>query len=206
MVLGLQRMVERIDENTASSYPSYSYLEPAFHRYRPWTEITQLAVWTAAISKDTEVQNVAIEALIEAIEDGRAHPDELARILVKLASGGWIKSNRLASALEQVGVVSDVHQYVVCTLLDIFLAEVAKLPKNAHHLLQISVNLHTTLGLPTPPDTKSKLQGIKGKGKAAQLAKSLCQFTGEIDLTVMHAASVEGRLSLIDALFPSNLP
>ncbi|MBX2822659.1 MAG: hypothetical protein KTR29_23380 [Rhodothermaceae bacterium] len=201
--LGIQRIIGRIDENTATSVPLYSYLEPVFHLYRPWTEMTQLAVWTAAVAKDIELQNVAIEALIEAISDGRAHPEPLVKVLLKLAEGGWIKLNRLASALEQVAAVSPLHQYVICTILDQYIAGLPDLPKNAYHILQLQFELHTTLRIPAPPETKIKLKELKGKGKAAQLARSLCDYTDERDVTAIYAASVEGRLSLIDSLIPS---
>ena len=202
--LGIQRIIGRIDENTATSVPLYSYLEPAFLLYRPWTEMTQLAIWAGVVSKDVELQNVAIEALIESISDGRAHPTQLTKVLVKLSEGGWIKQNRLANALEQVAAVSELHQYVICDILDRYVAGLPALPKNAHHFLQLQVELHAALRTPIPPDTKIKLKEIKGKGKAAQLARSLCDYTNERDVTAIYAASVEGRLTLIDSLIPSN--
>jgi len=204
--LGLQRIIGRIDENTATSVPLYSYLEPAFHLYRPWTEMTQLAVWSAAVAKDVELQNVAIEAFIEAISDGRAHPEPMAEVLIKLAEGGWIKLNRLASSLEQVAAVSELHQYVICNILDRYVAGIPELPKNAYHILQLQFELHAALRIPTPSETQLKLKEIKGKGKAAQLARSLCDYSEERDLTAIYAASVEGRLELIDSLIPSNQP
>ena len=203
---GIQRMVSRIDENTASTIPLYCHLEPAFHPYRPWSEMTHLAIWTGIISKDTELQNVAIEALIEAIQDGRAHPKPLAHVLLQLSKGTWIKLNRLSSALEQVAAVSELHQFATCSILDHFVAGIKELPKNAHHILQLMLDLHMGLRLPVPNNTQSLLKELGGKSKTAQLARSLCEIKSEGEMSVIYAASIEGRLSLIDSLFPLGQP
>ena len=203
-VRGIQRMILRIDENTTSTIQLSSFLEPAFQVYRPWTEMTHLAVWIGIISKDVELQNVAIEALIEGIFDARAHPDPLANVLLQLAEGTWIKLNRLTAALEQVAAISELHQYVICSILDQFAAGLPELPKNAHHVLQLLLELHTGLSLPVPESTKEALQNVKGKGKAAQLAHAICQLTNNREMSVIFASSIHGRLSLIDSLLPSS--
>ena len=205
MVLGIQRMINRINENTASTIPLYCYLEPVFHPYRSWTVMAQLSVWIALISKDAELQNMATEAMIEAITDGRAHPTPLAKVLTQLAEGKWIKLNRLAKALRQVAEISSLHAYVLCTILDSFIAHFNTMPKNVHHILQLMLELHSSLKLSLPKQAAERLKLLSGNSKAAKIANSLQEFTisNNDALTAIFAQSIEGRIEWIKTNLPS---
>jgi hypothetical protein len=65
--------------------------------------------------------------LIAGIEDGRAHPGELAAVLRKLAAGGWLKGHRLVQTLAEVARVSPLHAWAVASVieaaLDVFLGQ-----------------------------------------------------------------------------------
>ena len=167
--LGISRMVSRINDNSASTIPNFAFIEPAFHPYRPWSELTCLAVWVGLVSKDVAVQNAAIDAMIENIEVGNAHPEMLAKILVKLNEGGWIKYNRLAASLEQIAPVSPLHRYVVCTIIDHFLAALNEQPRNVHAVLQVLFDQRSHLNYILTEQAMAVVSSIKGKGKAAKL-------------------------------------
>lgn len=194
LVIGIQNMILRHDENAASYSPNYAYLEPAFHTYRPWTEMTCLAVWVGLSAKDSDLQGHAIDALITAIEDGRAHPEPMAEVLIELARGGWLKTNRLAHALEQVSLASPSYTYFVATVLDRFIGSVDELPNNLHHLLGLLLEVHAALGMAVSERATSRLATITGKGKAAKLAGKLCELKPAGDLTAVFAEAVDKRL------------
>ena len=60
-----------------------------------------LAAVVAMMSRDSDARATALDALIEGIEDGRAHPRPLGDVVVRFFEPGWAKTNRLAAALEE---------------------------------------------------------------------------------------------------------
>ena len=194
VTMGIYRMIERIDDNTATTVPNYAFLEPCFDIQRPWTEMMMLSLWTALVSKDSDLQNGAIDAMIEGIDDGRGHPTPLSDVLIQLAQGGWIKTNRLAESLRQIAITSDIHAYVVSSILDRLIADIRELPRNLHQLLQLLLDLHVTLGMSVPEPTALRLRTITGKGKAAKTARGLCALSGvDVPVSVVLIA-IEQRL------------
>ena len=194
MVIGIEKMIARMDDNAATTSPNFAFLEPAFATYRPWSEMIVLAVCTALIAKDQELQSHAIDVLIEGIEDGRAHPSTVATVLTGLARGEWIKVNRLSASLQQIAAISPLHQYVICTIVDQLIASLQELPRNAHLLLSLLLELHTELNYAVPEQTLQKLAHLKGSSKSAKLASKLRSI--ESDQTPVHifAQAIEKRI------------
>ena len=194
MAAGVPAIMSRIDENTAAFAPNFAFLEPAFESYRPWKEITRLVLWLGMVSKDNDLSGYAIDAMIEGVEDGRGHPDELAAVLVKVAEGGWIKLNRLAGSLRQVASVSDVHRYVVARILDRFIADVETLPGRPHPVLALMVELFATLSLAPSAEAIVRLKTITGASKSAKLAKKLRSMQRDSHISEILAQVAESRL------------
>ncbi|GAG06901.1 unnamed protein product, partial [marine sediment metagenome] len=98
---GIHSFMRRLDEQSSSFEPNYVYLEPLFEKNRPFNELAGLAAWLGLISRDADARGAALDLLIEAIEDGRAHPDPMGDILMRLFSSGWNRLNRLAEGLSE---------------------------------------------------------------------------------------------------------
>jgi hypothetical protein len=129
---GAQRMVERLDLAATAGEPLHAYLEPLFESERPWSELGMLVLWLGMASRDGDLRGLATDLLIAGIEDGRAHPGELASVLSKLAAGGWLKGNRLVQTLAEVARVSPLHAWAVASVieaaLEVFLGRPALQP------------------------------------------------------------------------------
>ncbi len=166
-------MVGRIDEEASNWEPHFPYLQPLFEPDRPLTEMSLVALWVGLLSKNSDVRGLATDALIEAIQDGRARPEPLARVLSRIAAGDWLKPNRLAETLQEVSRVSALHQLVVAQVLQRYLASLRVLPRNAHHVLELLLGLLSELQRPMDSPTPAVLGSIKGTGKTAKLAHSL---------------------------------
>ena len=115
--IGEKALVDRLDEPSSTWDPNHAFLPPLFDVDRPWTGITQLAVIAAAISRDQDARGLAADALIEAIADGRVHPEALGGTLATLARPFWLKLNRLADNCTEVDRDSPLHAWtVMCSL------------------------------------------------------------------------------------------
>lgn len=170
---GVQAMVTRINDPSSTLDPNFAYLSPLFEPDRPLTEIATLALCVGLVGRDADVKASAIDALTEAIQDGRAHCNALADVLVRLAEGGWLKLNRLADALGEVARLSAMHGHVVACVLERWLAARARLPRDTHHVLTLLVDLLSRFGLGLGEEARGALEGLKGSGKTAKLAGKL---------------------------------
>ncbi|MEF8700634.1 MAG: DUF6493 family protein [Candidatus Accumulibacter sp. UW20] len=184
---GAGLMVERLDLGASASEPLHPFLEPLFEVNRPWSELARLTLWLALASRDGDLRRLAIDLLIEGIEDGRAHPHELADVLRRLASGGWLKSSRLNDTLAEVARVSPLHQWTVaCVIeaaLDVFLVP----PGRANVALELLHEL--LLGIDCGPAraTSSRLASI-ASGKAGLAAKAIRALAHRLPLAESAAA------------------
>ena len=176
---GVTAMVERIDMNDSTLDPTHAYLESLFEPERPWTGMAVLALTVGMASKEADCRRLATDALIEGIEDGRAHPAGLGHTLDGLTDKGWLKVNRVAESLSEVARVSPLHQLVVAQTLETFLATRGEMPRNVHLLLELLNELLAALDRNLPTATRERLQRVKGGSKTAKLAVLLASRTGE---------------------------
>jgi len=143
---GAQRMVERLDLAAAAGEPLHAYLEPLFESERPWSELGMLVLWLGMAGRDGDLRGLATDLLIAGIEDGRAHPGELAAVLRKLAAGGWLKGHRLVQTLAEVARVSPLHAWAVASVieaaLEVFLGQSSRANAALELLLELLLALH----------------------------------------------------------------
>ena len=170
---GLHCLMDRCEMPASSFEPNHAYLEPLFEPDRPWTEMARLAAWIGLLSTDADSRGTAVDALVEAVGDGRAHPAPMADVLVGIAAGDWLKLNRVADMLRETARLSPLHCWFAADVLQPLVASYQKLPRDAHHVLALLLELLTDLGLRLSRAAKDRLASIKGSSKTAKLARSL---------------------------------
>lgn len=163
-------MADRLDCDAGSMYPNYAFLEPLFEVDRPWTEPAVLCLCLALVSKDLDLRGTGLDALIEGIEDGRAHPELLLPVLMRLYRQGSLKLNRLAESLGEVARSGELARWTVAKILGTVLAD--PLPKGAHHLLEQLLETTKTL----PSKTRQNLRQVSGASKTAKLCQQLLKL------------------------------
>ena len=172
-VAGVGALMTRIDEPPAGYMPNHAYLELLDQPDRPWSDMARLALCVGLIGRDAGARGVAIDMLIEAIADGRAHPHELGEVCARIGRGGWMKTNRLASALGEVARLSHLNAHFVSAWIDRYIVCVDEVPSDVHHLLELLLELDTSLGLPFSLAARLKLGEPKGSSKTAKLIRGL---------------------------------
>ena len=173
LAAGVTSLVARIDGSSSTLEPHHVFLEPLFERDRPWRGLACLAVWIGLLSKGADSRGTAMDVLIEAIDDGRAHPHLMGEILALIFASGWMRLNRLAESLSEVARLSPLHAWFAASVLESLVASYEELPRDAHHVLSLLLELLTDLGMALNPDARQTLDGIRGSSKAAKAARGL---------------------------------
>lgn len=187
-VIGLQ---DRVEQPASTLEPYHAYLRPLFEPDRPWSELAAVAVWVALVSKDADSRTTAMDVLIEAIADGRAHPEPMAQVLAKLAAGDWLKLNRVADALAEVARLSVLHAWFAAETLQGFLAASDALPRDAHAVLSLLHELLVDLGTSPLPAVVSRLEPVRGTSKTAKAAVSLQKLTPQPQGSKLRQAGLQ---------------
>lgn len=180
-------LVERLDYDTTAAFPNFAYLDPLFEPDRPWADLEYLVLSLALISKDADVLGLGIDALIEALNDGRAHHGPFATVLVRLYEADWIKPNRLAESLSEVARVGALHRRAVAEVLGKLLER--PLPKGGHHLLQLMLEVSDGVSV----EARSRLGEFSGGGKTARLVKRLLEMPEPAPLEQFRVLALRGR-------------
>ena len=203
LALACTGLLLRIDNNASSFEPNEHLLLPLLEPGAAISPIGVTALAITLVSKNEPGRAIAIDVLIDGIPDGRITPEPLAAALLDLAHGGWVKWNRVGDALREVARTSRLAERVVAEILDPVIASWSEsLPRDGHHLLALQLELLTSLGHALSPAARQVLEGVKGSGKAAKLAKQLRELpTPEAPPAAMIEATceaAEGRLAAWD--------
>jgi hypothetical protein len=170
---GSTKLVQRMDENSSNWTPSFGFLSALFQRNRPWGEAGHLLLCLGLIGNDADAKGLAVDALIEGIDNRTFDPGIFAQTMSRVAAGEWVKYNRLGEALMQALPVSDLHAQVISDALENWLPSVDFGQKNVFHVLECLIESQALAKQPLAPTTKAALEKIEGSGKAAKLAKRL---------------------------------
>ena len=200
-VRGIQWMMMRMDEKSSVFDPHYAFIEFVFCPARPWTPVVIVALWCAALSRSEDNRRAGIDALIEGIADGRAHPDTLWPAVWVLEQGGALRVNRLAAVAGEVAAVSDLHALVVAQVLEQLLAAQDALPRGAHALLAVLHEACLRLKRPVAPAVRELLGRQKGSSKQAKLSGALLKVEAgdpAAELQQAHLEAWQARLSWIE--------
>jgi hypothetical protein len=190
----IQNLLLRLD-STATSLellaggPSLSaLLKPE----RSWSPTAIYALWLATFCRDADARAVAVDALVEGLLDGRAHPDSLSGILSEIAGYPWAKLNRLADGLHQVARTSAWSSLAIAHLLDRLIASWPAPPRDAHHILEFQLELLLQLNGALSESARTPLETLAGGSKTAKLARQLLKLAGGGDSGPCRAAMLAG--------------
>ncbi len=195
---GVEALMYRFDDPSSSFEPYYVFLEPLLARDRPWSELACLAAWVGLLSKDADARGLALDVLIEAIEDGRAHPDPMGKVLARLLSTGWARLNRLAEGLAEVARLSPLHAWFAAESLQPLVASYRTFPRDAHHVLSLLQQLLTDLNLAPNDDVRHVLEPVKGSTKTAKAARGIVALKGNANspkIQQAQAQSLQARIA-----------
>ena len=143
-------------------------------------------------SRDADARAIAIDALVEGLLDGRAHPDSLSETLIEIADYPWAKLNRLADGLRQVARTSSWGALAISQLLDHLIACWRSPPRDAHQILEIQLELLLQLNGALSEAARAPLEALAGGSKTAKLARQLLNLDGDGDSAAYRAALLEG--------------
>jgi len=171
--------LRRASFSVASIYRQRAvFLESLFDPDVPFTETAQLLVALALNQAESEVANLAVDALIELIGDGRCVGPELGNVLRSLVTTDLVKFNRLTKHLENVGRASPLHAHACAEIVQTACAGLADIPKDLHLLLTPLLEWLTSLNQGVRDEFRPVLEKTT-TGKAGALAKRLLQRTFE---------------------------
>lgn len=198
LACGASRLTQRLDSTSSSWEPGHQFLPPLFPIDRPWSEVAGLVALLGVAGRDQDVKGLAVDALVEAISDGRAHPQSLGVILTRLNSPNLLKLNRLCENMAEIARVSPLHAWSVLGMLEHLLLAYDELPRDAHFLLALLQQLYAELELPPAEAAVEKLGAIRGSSKTAKLAQALVKFAGEAKGSEANSlACQEARLLML---------
>jgi hypothetical protein len=182
----------RLNSSKSSVFdPNHVLLEPLFHPDRPWTEMGCLLIALAALSREADTRNVAVDVLITSVSDGRADHELLAAIWSKMSTMEFVKLNRISEALTATALVSPLHQWFAAEVVQRIIAGFTDWPTDGHHLLVPLVEWLTDLQMPLTADARSTLTRCKPKGKAAKLSQSLLSRSETNSLSVNQRTALQ---------------
>lgn len=171
--IGVGFLADRIDMNSASMEPNYTFIEPLLEADRPISDMGCLALWLGLAGQDADARGYAMDVLAEGIQDGRIHPDMLSPVLVKLGKDDWIKLNRVGKVLCETAKLSPLHSLVIARTLEQWLENQDELSRDASHVLSALHEIMIELGISLSDKARKPLEKVKGSSKTAKLCKSL---------------------------------
>jgi len=170
---GARALTQRVNSPASMLEPNYVYLAPLLEPDRPWTELAYLVAWIALVSKDADSRGSAMDAIIAAVEDGRADWRAAADVLLGLLPGGWIKLNRVGDVGREVSRVSPLHSWWVAEFLQCFIGGLREAPRDLHHLLSLLVELLSGLHLSVAEPARERLAMLKIPGRGGKAVEQL---------------------------------
>lgn len=174
----VQPLSLRMDDGGSREAPYHAFLDGLFEHNRAWSEPAHLVLAMGLVTKAADTRGLALDALIEGIENGYADLDKLSEIFIRFQHGECLMAGRFAEAFRQVAAVSELHRWWAATLVCAVIGAMDDLPKDAHHLLELAVECLVPLGSSLPAAAASVLAAKKGASKTAKLARRLTELSG----------------------------
>jgi hypothetical protein len=182
---------ERLDQPASTLEPNCAYLKPLLQPDCPWTQMAILAVCVAVVSKDSDARTSALDAIIEGISYGRAHPCQISAVLLRLMSSDWFKLNRVVDALAEVARCSELHTWFTVEVLQGILVGLDPLPRDAHFVLSLLRELLVDLGMAISPMAARPLEAVHGTSKTAKTATALRELQGQSNPEKLRQAGLQ---------------
>ena len=169
-------IVDRID---ASMYRNPEVVfEHALDPHVPLREPAWGMVAAGLLAKAPDVQRLAVDLLVAAIEDERYDAASLGAALARSLDGGLGAITRLTAPLRDVARVSPLHGAQVVRGVEHALARLETAPRGLHAVLEVAVEAATTTGRRVENErARAALERIAGEAsrssKLGRLARSL---------------------------------
>ena len=124
------------------------FLEPLLDPDVPLRTMGRLLLAGTLSSNQPELQGLATDALIAAIDDGRLDGPLLGEALQLLLLGELLKLKRVAKALGDAARVSVLHARVIAQAIEHMIVGLSPPPKDLHVLLELLKELLIEIGEP----------------------------------------------------------
>ncbi len=174
------------------------FLEPLLDPDLPLGPMGRLLLAGTLSSNQAELQGLAVDALIAAVDDGRLDGRLLGDALHRLLTDSLVKPARVAKALGDAARVSPLHARTVARAVQGALAGLAERPRDLHVLLELLKELLIeTAERLSVPATEAFLRGLTVSGKTAKLSNDVLGLAGgspEASRSAAIARALAGRL------------
>lgn len=189
-------------ERTPSEAQAFRpFLEPLLDPDVPLRTMGRLLLVGSLSSNQPELQGLATDALIAAIDDGRLDSPLLGEALQRLLLGDLLKLKRVAKALGDAARGSALHARVIAQSIEHAIVELSPPPKDLHVLLELLKELLIEIGEPlSAPGAEKWFRATKFSGKTATLGRELLGLVGGNGPSRRLAAAraLAGRLDRAD--------
>ncbi len=173
---GAKNIAGRRNHTASSMEPTHACVDLIAPSDRDWGDLAWLVACLSLTGRDADAKGVAIDVFLDAVDDGRCHPEPFGRMLARLAPHGWLKPGRLAKALEEIAAASPLHELVVANTIEDSLANLDPgpgLPRGTLHVLGLLRELLIGLACPVGQSARGVLDAVRGSSKTASLSRAL---------------------------------
>lgn len=151
-----------------------SYLKALCDPDRELTDLAYLVLWVGLASKVTGEPEMAAEAILAAITDGRFEGGRAGTVLQLALSTGLFKVSRWASGLQEIARPSELHAEAIRTTLErIWVATTDSKIRDLALMLELYVELQAASGLPVCDTARPWFSQFQGTGRGKTLVKAI---------------------------------
>ena len=152
------------------------FLEPLLDPHEPAGPMARLLVATALGTKDPAQRRLAVDVVVQAVDDGRLDSEALADGLVR--ASGWTALARLAGTLEEVASAGALQALVARRAALVSLPAYEPGARGLAALLEVLLDLSAAAGAAVEGPSRAWLSRLSGSSKAAKAARSLLAVQG----------------------------
>ncbi len=149
-------------------------------------------------SNRAELQGLAVDALVAAVDDGRLDARLLGETIRQLLADGLAKPARLAKALADAARVSPLHARVVASALQRLRTGHSPPPLGIHTLLELLKELLVeTSQRVDEPEVRAALGSLPSSGKTGRLVRDILALEAT-DANSNRVAALDSRARVTD--------
>jgi Family of unknown function (DUF6493) len=150
------------------------FIEALLDPDTPLRPMARLLLAGTFSSNRPELQGLAVDALVAAVDDGRLDGRLLGKTMRQLLLAELAKPARLAKALADAARVSPLHARVVASALQRLTAGQSLPPLGFHALLELLKELLVETGQRVDdPEVRATLGGLPSSGKTGRLVRDI---------------------------------
>ncbi len=208
--LGAKALTDRLFRPASTYMPTTPALELMYDADLPLHEEAQVCLALGLLTQDADARTTTTDVLIAAIDDGRINGVELGEVLGRMRKTNpkSVRFGKIASGLQPVQQAGPAQQLACARLLETLLSTLNDLPKDAHHLLELLLELLTALDRGCQPSLVPLLSSASGSGKTAKLCKQITKrpatsgvpqavFASLLDSRLQRIASWQDRVGTL---------